>query len=900
MFGPITVRRVEHDRRRLAYLFGDDAVPVTEAYDLTVDADIAELVERLLPDGDPTPARIARLAVRRMVVSQILGDEPPETWLAFERLVDGGLDRLDALRQIVSVMTEQILVTVSNDEPMDREAYAAALEALPLPDRPELATALVAVARAHPGISVDDHVDRTIDGLGRRAGRGLLEPMLDRLLDDLIDGPLHWLSGDRTLAYHDTVADRTFTHLLNGAERELQVISVAVDLAGYQRFDRVHLADGTELEQFSVEPGHLAWRGPDGWLERFEPGDLLSVTATFGLPTGEEPVDATVSIEVAADVAPLDGRLPRLLRDAYDDEQREHGLPVSTEDLVLWMCHRDPQLFRRPLPPLSDWIEAAGLQLDGSLVAHDAAVWRRNQMVRRLGRLADLTPDREVRGAVWRAVEVLPDPDTRLDEVREALAGCAEPEMLDLLADVLIPDLLTPDDEYVLDGAAAPGHVFDMVGRAVAVARRPREIAVAEYLACVLRERCGQPLVAAEHLERAARAQPRLGPVVERLGWYRSDHGDARGAMQAWRVLDEEHPAAATVGRYLEGPTSRAGTGRNDPCWCGSGRKFKQCHLGASELPPLPDRVAWLTRKASLWLEHQGGDTRAALTDLAIAWVAGSPDADASDVWDDDPETERRFRQAFADPILFDTALHEGGLFRRFLRERGELLPDDERLLATAWLTVDRSVHEVVDVERGVGLRLRDLATGEVVDVRERSASLEVERSERYCARVVPDGSTHQIVGGVFPVRVGHETAVLDLCDAGDPVELCAWAGALVRPPTIVHRPGMIESMIDRAALDAAMSEVDGHDPAAVVRRLEAELTRQMQACWIDEQVPALGGLTPREAAADPTRREQLERLLDEFAAADDRVRRAAPAGAGLFATPVYDAEALRRELGLR
>jgi hypothetical protein len=28
--------------------------------------------------------------------------------------------------------------------------------------------------------------------------------------------------------------------------------------------------------------------------------------------------------------------------------------------------------------------------------------------------------------------------------------------------------------------------------------------------------------------------------------------------------------------------------GRNDPCWCGSGIKFKKCHLGRSELPRVP------------------------------------------------------------------------------------------------------------------------------------------------------------------------------------------------------------------------------------------------------------------------------------------------------------------------
>ena len=31
---------------------------------------------------------------------------------------------------------------------------------------------------------------------------------------------------------------------------------------------------------------------------------------------------------------------------------------------------------------------------------------------------------------------------------------------------------------------------------------------------------------------------------------------------------------------------------------------------------------------------------------------------------------------------------------------------------------------------------------------------------------------------------------------------------------------------------------------------------------WCDEEIPALGGITPRQAAQDPTRRESLDRLL--------------------------------------
>jgi hypothetical protein len=57
----------------------------------------------------------------------------------------------------------------------------------------------------------------------------------------------------------------------------------------------------------------------------------------------------------------------------------------------------------------------------------------------------------------------------------------------------------------------------------------------------------------------------------------------------------------------------------------------------------------------------------------------------------------------------------------------------------------------------------------------------------------------------------------------------------------------------------------------------------------LDEQVPALGGLTPRQAADDPTRREDLVALLNEF----DR----APDLAVQWAT--FDPARLRQLLGL-
>jgi len=59
---------------------------------------------------------------------------------------------------------------------------------------------------------------------------------------------------------------------------------------------------------------------------------------------------------------------------------------------------------------------------------------------------------------------------------------------------------------------------------------------------------------------------------------------------------------------------------------------------------------------------------------------------------------------------------------------------------------------------------------------------------------------------------------------------------------------------------------------------------------WLDQPVPALGGLTPRAAAATPLGRERLEALLADYAYRD---RQREP-------DERVDIEDLRKLLGLR
>src|SRR5690606_15287354 len=128
--------------------------------------------------------------------------------------------------------------------------------------------------------------------------------------------------------------------------------------------------------------------------------------------------EATVTIRTVADEPAITDELAAAVRSAYDAEQGEHGLPVATEDLVAWLCHHRPDLFKRPLPPLSDWCAAAGLDVNGNLVAHSSSVWRQDLLRRRIVRVYDLVSEPHWRRVLARAVEVLADPDATIDDVR--------------------------------------------------------------------------------------------------------------------------------------------------------------------------------------------------------------------------------------------------------------------------------------------------------------------------------------------------------------------------------------------------------------------------------------------------------------------------------------------------
>lgn len=310
-----------------------------------------------------------------------------------------------------------------------------------------------------------------------------------------------------------------------------------------------------------------------------------------------------------------------------------------------------------------------------------------------------------------------------------------------------------------------------------------------------------------EAAERAYRDAESLDPswplTLLSLARYASYRGDAEGGLSLLRRAGaaDDDPLVQLLEQFR--PTPRPELARNQPCWCGSGRKYKVCHLHREQLP-LAERAAWLYQKAGGQLVEGAFGEQIMHAAQARSRHWHGPDA---------------LLEALEDGLPADAVLFEGGAFEAFLAARGSLLPDDERLLAQQWLLVERSVHEVVSVRSGEGMTLRDVRTGDVHHVHERTGSQQLKTGELYCARVVAAGGTMQIFGGLEPVSVGERDRLIALLDGGpDPIELVAFLSARFAPPTLQNTEGEPTVLCNATLLVG--------DPARLAELLDEYYTR--------------------------------------------------------------------------
>lgn len=518
------------------------------------------------------------------------------------------------------------------------------------------------------------------------------------------------------------------------------------------------------------------------------------------------------------------------LLDRHPDQPQELDVAVWT------VCADDDELFRKAALPLGELLSASELACEDEWVARSGfefAAWRVAGRIETLKERYELDDDEAL--AVLATVRLYQEMLDAVDAVMAAhdsgdedddheptsiglqlppgldltAIQAQEPDrdrrktvgsVLELLADpaVAVAVLAEIDSDHDPRSDIALGVFTEAAEQLVPRVARP----ALRWLRATAYERLGDIEEAETSLLAAESLDPSWPLTLMALARYASDRGDAERGLSLLRRagVPPDHQLVELLEHFRAAP--RRGLGRNDRCWCGSGRKYKVCHLHREQLP-LEERAAWLYQKASSLLLLAGPHGR--FSSLLID--AGAARARS---WDD-PEAIVR---ALDDGLAFDVVLFEGGAFADFLATRGSLLPEDERLLAGQWLLVQRSVHEVLAVSPGQGFTLRDVRTGDIHQVRERAGSTQVKVGQLYCGRVVPAGDTMQIFGGVEPVSLGERDKLIALLDDDpEPIELVAALSRRFAPPVLQNTEGESLTLCD------ATLRVD--DPAALAQALD-------------------------------------------------------------------------------
>ncbi len=177
--------------------------------------------------------------------------------------------------------------------------------------------------------------------------------------------------------------------------------------------------------------------------------------------------------------------------------------------------------------------------------------------------------------------------------------------------------------------------------------------------------------------------------------------------------------------------------GRNDPCWCGSGKKYKKCHLEADEREqraapqpgangpqePLQDFDNVRRKVGELLRTIPQKENSAAMTEF---FGAEKPDEDTAVAYLVDWVIHDRISETFGRPVM-----------EEYLERNRARLTERERnfLESSARSYVD--LFEVQEVKEGSGMEVKSLTSGKTFFVHEISLSKVLARWDGLQARVI-------------------------------------------------------------------------------------------------------------------------------------------------------------------
>ncbi len=316
--------------------------------------------------------------------------------------------------------------------------------------------------------------------------------------------------------------------------------------------------------------------------------------------------------------------------------------------------------------------------------------------------------------------------------------------------------------------------------------------------------------------------------------------------------------------------------GRNDPCHCGSGKKYKDCHLpteqvarteqlrlrqaqdsllpriieaaqGVAELLPAAFERFWQGKYA---FERMQEPANAQGTDRSLTW-------------------EDRGAERFLTWFAFDVRQPDGHTLVEHLVTTEAFTTDPyERSLLTAWQPVRLRPYLVEALKKGQGVTLRDLLSSELRQVADYGASKRLALGEVVVGHLVPadtapgaEAPTYYLAGAAAQLTDDTaakllEYAELHLADMRRRMPAATWADLIdersellnhfvTALPTEARDPGLIERIVNegRIALQLTAESV-----AALLGRPAPEPTAANPELPAPDQPTAVGEEDPSDA----------------------------------------------------
>lgn len=330
--------------------------------------------------------------------------------------------------------------------------------------------------------------------------------------------------------------------------------------------------------------------------------------------------------------------------------------------------------------------------------------------------------------------------------------------------------------------------------------------------------------------------------------------------------------------------------GRNDPCPCGSGRKYKRCHLDADAARDAPAGAPAPVHELDRSLVE--GMLRYARRRFGEEWLRGG--RDIVDAGED--------AALLAPWSIYHVRVRDRTVAEWFLDEQGERLAPAERswirAQAAAWL----SVWEVRAVDPGASLGLEDLLTGQRRSVHAASASAMLVARDSVLGRVVDHGG--------LALLCGVHSRALPPAEAAEVVRRARSRLRLKRavPPERLRSEELGRFLIDRweeqvLALDRrrrlppTLRNTDGDELVLITDRFEFDPPRRAE---VEAGLASLEGvLPPEEGDEDPayTFLRQGNARLPEWDNTVLGLVRVADGALSLETNSVQRADELRRRL---